>query len=167
MIPSRIRLEIVLTGKTQTKTSIATENSLLKFAIHLNVFLLITYNSKHFDGKFTYYKGIKKSQNDIVLGDPKALDNIEKFVIHEISFNPSDHFPVVTCKFPLRVKDFMSKAAADLLTNAGELNLKRAKKILSLNVVWDSYNIVEKLGCCKIQSLSLIIYQRKNYCAVA
>ena len=111
----------------------------------MNVILLnnLTYNSKHFDGKFTYYKGIKKSQNDIVLGNRKALDNIEKFVIHEISFNPSDHFPViVTCKFPLRVEDFMFKAAAGLLTNAGELNLKRAKKILSLNVVWDSYNII-------------------------
>ena len=68
-----------------------------------------------FDGKFTYHKGVKQSQNDIILGNLKALDNIETFIIHEISFNPSDRFPiVVTCKFHLRVEDFMSKAAADL-----------------------------------------------------
>ena len=42
----------------------------------------LTYNNKVFDGKFTFYKGRKKSQNDIILGNLKALNNIEKFTIH-------------------------------------------------------------------------------------
>ena len=93
-----------------------------------------------FDGKFTYYKGNKKSQNDIVLGNRKALDNTETFIIHEISFNPSDHFPIIaTCKFSLRVDDFMCAAAADLLTDAAISHLKRTRKISSQEVDWCIY----------------------------
>ena len=58
----------------------------------------LTYKGKHFDGKFTFYKGKNKSQNDIVLANSKALNKMTSFCIHEISFNPSNHFPViVTC----------------------------------------------------------------------
>ena len=38
----------------------------------------LTYKGKNFDGKFSYYKGDKKLQNDIVLGNRKALKSAEK-----------------------------------------------------------------------------------------
>ena len=100
----------------------------------------LTYRNKHFDGKFTYHKGNKKSQNDIVVANRKGLDSVEKFIIHEISFNPSDHFPVtVTCNFSLGVNDYMSVAAADLLTDSCLPCLKRMKKIRPPEVDWDKY----------------------------
>ena len=100
----------------------------------------LTYRSKYFDGKFTYYKGVKKSQNDIIVANRKALNCISKFDIHEISFNPSDHFPViVACKFSPGVNDLMAAAAADLLTDSCIPCLKRAKKIKSPTVNWNKY----------------------------
>ena len=81
----------------------------------------LTFNGKSFDGKFTFHKGNRKSQNDIVVGNPDALHNIESFTIHQLSFNPSDHFPVVaSCNFPLCDKDVNSTAASDLLTTSSE-----------------------------------------------
>lgn len=100
----------------------------------------LTHKKKLFDGKFTYYKGNKKSQNDIILGNHKALDCIENFTIHEISFNPSDHFPlVVNCNFSAGVEDHMPKAAADLLTDAAVRSHKPSKKIRSPDVNWEDY----------------------------
>ena len=100
----------------------------------------LTYKGKQFDGKFTYYKDKKKSQNDIVLGNRVAIDNVESFTIHELSYNPSDHFPVtVKCNFPVRVDDSMCNAASDLLTNGIEVRIKREKKIRSTDVDWNSY----------------------------
>ena len=103
----------------------------------------LTHKKKFFDGKFTYYKGNKKSQNDIILGNHKALDCIEKFTIHEISFNPSDHFPlVVNCNFSAGVEDHMPKAAADLLTDAAVKSYKPSKKIRSPDVNWENYVVL-------------------------
>ena len=53
----------------------------------------LTYKDKNFDGKFTFYGGNGKSQNDIVVGNRDSSDRIESFTVHEIAFNPSDHFP--------------------------------------------------------------------------
>ena len=67
--------------------------------------------------------------------NPNALHNIERFTIHELSFNPSAHFPVVaSCNFPLRDKDVKSIAASDLLTTASESCIKRTPKINPSNV---------------------------------
>ena len=100
----------------------------------------LTYKEKDFDGKFTFYKGDKRSQNDIVIGNKFALSMIDSFKIHEIGYNPSDHFPlVVTCRFSCRVEDFMNKAASDLLTEGFSVSVKRDKKIISDNVDWDAY----------------------------
>ena len=101
----------------------------------------LTYKNKVFDGKFTYYKGDKKSQNDIILGNNKALDNIEQFTIHELSYNPSDHFPVVVaCKFFPGINDYMPGAAADLLTDAALPPLKPTMKINPVHVDWNRYS---------------------------
>ena len=98
----------------------------------------MTFNRKSFDGKYTFYKGNRKSQNDAVVGNPDALRNIESFTVHELSFNPSDHFPVVaSCNFPLRDRDVISISASNLLTTASEPCIKRIPTINSSNVNWD------------------------------
>ena len=90
----------------------------------------LTFNRKSFDGKYTFYNGNRKSQSDVVVGNPDALPNIECFTIHELSFNPSDHFPVVaSCNFPLCDRDVKSISASDLLTTASEPCIKRIPKI--------------------------------------
>ena len=100
----------------------------------------LCYEEKNFDGKFTFYKANKNSQNDIILGNQYALDNIEKFTIHEISFNPLDHFPVtVTCNFQLQAESFMANAASDLLTGPSESGAKKAHKIKLHDVNWENY----------------------------
>ena len=100
----------------------------------------LTYKGKVFDGKFTFYKADRKSQNDIVIGNKYALSMIDSFQIHEIGYNPSDHFPLVaTCRFSSRPEDFMNKAASDLLTEGYSLSIKREKKVISSNVNWRNY----------------------------
>ena len=100
----------------------------------------MNYKHKHFDGTFTYYKGDKKSQNDVVIANRFALDCIQAFTIHELGYNISDHFPVVVeCNFPRSSVDYMYEASSDILTCAGDLRLKRNKKILQSNVNWENY----------------------------
>ena len=106
----------------------------------------LTYHGKLFDGKFTFYKGDKKSQNDIVLGNLQALEHIQSFTIHEISFNPSDHFPVIaTCNFSAGAADHMCTAAADILSDAAAPQMKSAKKIRSSDVNWESYQEIAQV----------------------
>ena len=100
----------------------------------------LTYNGIEFDGKHTFYKANRKSQNDIVIGNLFALKMVKSYKIHEIGYNPSDHFPVVVnCKFSYRVEDFMNAAAVDLLSEGYSVSMKRDKKINYTEVNWDSY----------------------------
>ena len=70
---------------------------------------------------------------------------IDSFKIHEIGYNPSDHFPlVVTCRFTCRTEDYMNKAAGDLLSEGYSLSVKREKKINSDDVNWDNYKHIAK-----------------------
>ena len=105
----------------------------------------LTHKGKEFEGKFTFYKAHKKSQNDIIIANKYALDMIDSFKIHEIGYNSSDHFPlVVTCQFSRRVEDFMNKASSDLLTDGYSVPVKRDKKIVSANVNWTSYEQIAR-----------------------
>ena len=105
----------------------------------------LTYKGKEFDGKFTFPKADRKSQNDIVIGNLYSLNMISSFTIHELGYNPSDHFPlVVTCNFPSRNNDFMNVAASDLLTEGHSVCVKHKKKINSVNVNWVSYKQIAK-----------------------
>ena len=105
----------------------------------------LTFKGKIFDGKYTFHKADRKSQNDIVIGNLYSLNMISSFTIHELGYNPSDHFPlVVTCKFSSRIDDFMNVAASDLLTEGHSVCVKRKKKISSVNVNWDSYKQIAK-----------------------
>ena len=113
----------------------------------------LTYRGKEFDGKCTFFKGDRKSQNDIVVGNKYALNMIDSFKIHEIGYNPSDHFPLVaTCRFSCRVEDYMNKAAGDLLSEGYSLSVKREKKINSVDVNWENYKQIAKNEIDLLQS---------------
>ena len=119
----------------------------------------MTYKNKHFDGNFTYYKGDKKSQNDLIIANKFALDCIQSFSIHELGYNLSDHFPIVAdCKFPRCAEDFMCEASSDILTSVGDLQMKRNKKILQSNVNWKNY---ERIATTEIE-LGKDLYEQLN-----
>ena len=128
-------------------------NSLLDICNSFRCFPLnnLTYKEKIFDGKMTFRRGIGTSQNDIVLSNRFALDMIESFTVHEISFNPSDHFPLITvCNLQLTEHDLKRKAAADLITDASEPTVKRQSKIPSSDVNWESYKTIAERECLSI-----------------
>ena len=87
-------------------------------------------DNKNFDGKFTFHKGDRKSQNDIVLSNFKAIHCIRDFKIHELNWNPSDHCPVSTImQITITDKNVRLNASADLLTTAGEFYQSKPKRI--------------------------------------
>ena len=51
----------------------------------------LQFQDKKFESDFTFYKGNKKSQNDLILANMAALDAIKEFKVHNVMWNPSDH----------------------------------------------------------------------------
>ena len=123
----------------------------------------LTFKEKNSDGKFTFHGGNGKSQNDIVVANRHSLDRIETCVIHEIAFNPSDHFPVVvTCNFPLYEDDIKCKASADLLTDASEPKMQKPTKIVPDKVNWDSYKMILERECELLQDQTEEVIEHPN-----
>ena len=50
--------------------------------------------SKRMDGNFTFMKGDRKSQNDLILSNRSGLSVVKSLEIHNTIWNPSDHDPV-------------------------------------------------------------------------
>ena len=100
----------------------------------------LNFNEKIFDGDFTFQKGGRKSQNDIILSNRTALQAIQNFKIHKEVWNPSDHCPV-SVTFELKVlKDMFGIVASDdLICDLNEECYKKPKKISTKSVNWDSY----------------------------
>ena len=96
--------------------------------------------NKEFDGKFTYTKGGRRSQNDQCLSNISGLENIKSFSIHDLDFNFSDHCPISVC-VDLRVQDnFLAKTvSADLLSQPGEKLQKRATQLQNKDINWVAF----------------------------
>ena len=94
-----------------------------------------------FDGDFTFHKGDRRSQNDILITNNTGLSNIKSFNIHSnIHWNPSDHCPISTnILFCIFHENFRSKASSDILTTAGEPSVTRERKINPILVDWQMY----------------------------
>ena len=93
----------------------------------------LTCDNRIFDGKFTFCKGGRKSQNDICISNSSGLENIKSFNIHDLSFNFSDHSAIscdVELKFSVNVESNI--VSADLSSNAYDRVIKRQKKIQCL-----------------------------------
>ena len=95
---------------------------------------------KTFDGNFTFRKGSRCAQNDVVLANQVALSFIKQFTIHREGWNPSDHYPIsVECTLTFTKKSSGLSAAKDILTERISTNISRAKKIKPVDVDWDKY----------------------------
>ena len=95
---------------------------------------------KTFDGNFTFRKGTRCAQNDVVLANQVALSFIKQFTIHREGWNPSDHYPIsVECTLTFTKKSSGLSAAKDILTERISTNISRAKKVKPEDVDWDKY----------------------------
>ena len=117
-------------------------NELLKICKSFKCYVVnnLKYNSKTFNGNFTFRKGERKSQNDIMLANLTGLKVLEKFDIHDVIWNPSDHTPVsVSFRMDLLKDDFSVESSSDLLSEAGGQKILKPRKIQSSKVNWDNY----------------------------
>ena len=95
---------------------------------------------KVFDGDFTFKKGPRKSQNDTILANRSAISALNKFTIHKIGWNPSDHAPVsIQCTMELTKESIGLSAAKDLLTERVDDSIVRPRKINRSDVDWNNY----------------------------
>ena len=100
----------------------------------------LNFNGKIFDGDFTFYKGGRKSQNDILLSNMTALQSIKNFNIHKNLWNPSDHCPISVC-FEMNVtrNEYGVLASEDLTSDLTQYGPRKSKKITSAQVNWENY----------------------------
>ena len=101
---------------------------------------LTIYNTE-FDGKFTFQKDIRKSQNDVCITNKTGLKNISAFKIYDdITFNFSDHTPIsVTAEFQIDITPRYSQVTQDLLSQSCSHNDNRQRKINDKLVNWEAY----------------------------
>lgn len=97
------------------------------------------------DGKFTFHKGGRKSQNDICLTNKCGLNNVSSFDIHEIGWNISDHFPVtVSCRFISENRSSAVEASSDIIDDLNE-KVKIPNRIIGDNTTnWNNYRVIAK-----------------------
>ena len=101
----------------------------------------LKFKEKIFESTFTYQKGEKKSQNDLILANMTALQTITDFTVHDVLWNPSDHKPIsVTLKLQSLKGEYGIQASHDISDESSYDNLRKAKKISSHKVNWDDYS---------------------------
>ena len=105
--------------------------------------------TKMLDGWFTFHKGNRKSQNDLILTNEKGLTLIKKFKIHDIVTNPSDHTRIsVELEVDARDDDSISvNASYDILSDHSTCNIRKPKRFKDNLIDWNStrylFNIFE------------------------
>ena len=111
----------------------------------------LKYKNKAFDGDYTYYKGNKRSQTDIVFTNLKGLKQIDSFTIIRDNWHTSDHLPIgVDIELPEAVNcSFLIKRAKELNYefNPHKTQLKRYlatyNEVTFENVLREKYNQIE------------------------
>ena len=98
-------------------------------------FSIISVSAACLDGDFTFFKGGRKSQNDICLSNAAGLQRVEDFSIHKIGWNFSDHFPIsVTVRLDLYDSTIPLTTSADILTSVKDEGTKRPGKTSTCQV---------------------------------
>ena len=92
------------------------------------------------DGDFTFEKGGRRSQNDLILANKHSLSFIRSFRIHDIGWNPSDHSPV-SINIDLDVTDhnIPVSASQDILYQHGCNEIRKPRKIHPDGIDWHKY----------------------------
>ena len=95
---------------------------------------------KVYDGNFTFQKGTRKAQNDLLLANRAALSAISEFSIHRVGWNPSDHYPIsAKCSMTFTKKSVGLTASKDLLTERIITAKARGQKVRASDVNWENY----------------------------
>ena len=96
---------------------------------------------RKFDGKFTFNKGGRTSQNDIIIANNVGLQNTDSFTIYdELNWNPSDHHPVsAEVEISISRSNIRIASSGDILTTAGEPEFRRRGRIKSERIDWEKY----------------------------
>ena len=101
----------------------------------------LSIGGKTFDGGYTFRKGNRQSQNDIILANRVALSFIKNFEIHREGWNPSDHTPIsAECQMTFTTNSVGLNVSKDILTERVNTAIKRARKIKSEDVDWCTYS---------------------------
>ena len=113
------------------------------------------------DGDFTFEKGGRKSQNDLVLANKHCLAVIRTFRIHDVSWNPSDHSPVsVTIDIDVTDRNIPVAASLDILYQHGADELKKPRRIHPDGIDWQKYKMLVEND---YRNYDQRIIQLKNY----
>ena len=119
-----------------------------------NVYIVnnLTLANKVFDGNFTFFKGDRRSQNDLCISNITGLCDIESFRIHEVDFNFSDHCPI-SISFSLTTKDnsLPKLVSEDLLSQSGERVQKRQKQLQRDDVNWNAFKNSANINLLQFQ----------------
>ena len=94
-------------------------------------------------GDFTFQKGERKSQNDILLTNKSGITSVRSMEIHCVRWNPSDHKPV-SVQADLDVTDvsLSLNASRDILSQPHIADTRKARKIKNELIDWDAYKTI-------------------------
>lgn len=126
---------------------------LLKLCNSFNFFIInnLNYKNKIFDGKFTFNKADRKSQNDLCISNLAGLESIQSFDIHEVPFNFSDHLPLsLSIILNFNTESISKKVSADILTHSFDRPTQRPKKINPKNINWDAFQTTTSINLSEI-----------------
>ena len=92
------------------------------------------------DGDYTFEKGGRTSQNDILISNQSGLLKIKRFHIHQIGWNPSDHTPIsVNVDLDVTDRNLVVAASRDILYDPSSDLIRKPKKIRQEHIDWGSY----------------------------
>ena len=122
----------------------------------------LSIGDKTFDGNFTFSKGGRRSQNDLCLTNVAGLKDIESFIIHDMHFNFSDHWPIsLCCSLVVKEESLAKLVSTDLLSQSGERVPKRPMKIQNEDINWEAFQNSANINLLQIQN-SLHNYDLRN-----
>ena len=115
------------------------------------------------DGGFTFQKGGRKSQNDIILTNKSGLLSIQKFEIHQIGWNPSDHTPISTCvELDVTNHNLSVLASQDIVDDYNCGSMKKAKKIHHGLIDWNKYKTMTEHDYAHYNEQIQLLRNEKN-----
>ena len=92
------------------------------------------------DGNFTFHKGVRKSQNDLVLTNKAGLESVRSLCINEVGWNPSDHAPLsVMVELDVTDDKIAVEASLDILSDHSLSDVTKPKKISHERINWAAY----------------------------
>ena len=107
-----------------------------------NIYVLnnLTFKQKAFDGKLTFQKADRKSQNDFCVSNLAGLEKITQFKIHDLPLNFSDHCPIsLSLDLNIKSKSEIVLASADILTQSCDVTPRRPIRIHRDKVNWEAF----------------------------